>query len=172
MTLFFTKNLYFTTTNFFISYFLVTSYFIRTFLNTTSPNIGGTDAWAVPFLKFLGDSPPKSLPMTAGGLLLPAFHPCYVPEPSHPSFLILMVNVISCPSSFLVTFRILSLLDLSSILQRQVISATSILVSHSPAFGPIHYRRDVPYIFNLVAVLPPCLVHRTTHCQGWANSTF
>ena len=35
--------------------------------NTTYPNIGvGTDAWAVPHLKFLGDrppSPPKFLPM-------------------------------------------------------------------------------------------------------------
>jgi len=27
--------------------------------NTTSLNIGGTDAWAVPYLKFLGDHPPS-----------------------------------------------------------------------------------------------------------------
>ena len=30
----------------------------RTSDNTTSQNIGGTDAWAVPHLKFLGDHPP------------------------------------------------------------------------------------------------------------------
>src|SRR6218665_2990156 len=28
--------------------------------NTTSQNIGGTDAWAVPHLKFLGDRPPNT----------------------------------------------------------------------------------------------------------------
>jgi len=28
--------------------------------NTTSPNIGGTDAWAVPHLKFWGDRPQVS----------------------------------------------------------------------------------------------------------------
>src|SRR6218665_3537486 len=35
--------------------------------NTTSLNIGGTNAWAVPHLKYLGDrppSPPRSPPLT------------------------------------------------------------------------------------------------------------
>jgi len=69
MTLFLTKNLYFTTKNSFISPFLVTSYFSRASLNTTSPNIGGTNAWAVPHLKFWRGpvslpQPPRSPPMT------------------------------------------------------------------------------------------------------------
>ena len=41
-------------------------YSVRTFArsdNTTSQNIGGTDTWAVPHLKFGGDRPPKSPPM-------------------------------------------------------------------------------------------------------------
>jgi len=53
MTLFLTKNLYFTTKiplSHFFSYFVLS----RAYRNTTSPNIGGTDAWAVPNLKFLG----------------------------------------------------------------------------------------------------------------------
>ena len=52
MTLSLTKKLYFTTKISFISPFLVILYFFRAFLNTTSPNIGVTDAWAVPHLKF------------------------------------------------------------------------------------------------------------------------
>src|SRR6218665_1053887 len=32
----------------------------RTSDNTTSPNIGGTNAWAVPHLKIWGDRPPQS----------------------------------------------------------------------------------------------------------------
>src|SRR6218665_520250 len=61
ITSFFAKNLYFTK-NSFISPSLVTSYFPahpRTLY--TSPNIGGTDAWAVPHLKFSGQRPPQSL---------------------------------------------------------------------------------------------------------------
>src|SRR6218665_3651941 len=61
MTLLLTKNLYFTKKFLHLTFFLVTSYFSRAFLNTTSANIGGTDAWASvpPSLQF----PPKSPPM-------------------------------------------------------------------------------------------------------------
>src|SRR6218665_365770 len=54
--------------------------------------------------------------------------------PNHVSllFLILSTIVTCCPSSFLVTlFRILSLLDLPSILRSQLISTTTILLSSS-----------------------------------------
>ena len=49
--------------------FLVTLYFSRASLSTTSPNIGGTDAWTVPPPQILGGPsqavPPKSLPMVS-----------------------------------------------------------------------------------------------------------
>src|SRR6218665_1853407 len=75
-------------------------------------------------------------------------------------FLILSTNVDCCPSSFLVTsFRILSLLDLPSILRSQLISATSILLSSS-FLRPQHSdpyiitgMTNVPYSFTLVAVV-------------------
>src|SRR6218665_182798 len=41
--------------------FLFCSYFRTHPDNTTSQNIGGTDAWAVPHLKFGGDRPPSPL---------------------------------------------------------------------------------------------------------------
>ena len=41
----------------------------RTFENTTSQNIGGTNAWAVPHLKLWGDRPPFPL----------GFRPWHVP---------------------------------------------------------------------------------------------
>src|SRR6218665_3290230 len=75
-------------------------------------------------------------------------------------FLILSTNVTCCPRSFLVTsFRILSLLDLPSILGSQLISATSILLSssflrhqHSDPYI-ITGMTNVPYSFTLVAVV-------------------
>src|SRR6218665_2915785 len=82
--------------------------------------------------------------------------------PNHVSllFLILSINVTCCPSSFLVTsFRILSLLDLPSILRSLLISATSILLSssflrhqHSDPYI-ITRMTNVPYSFTLVAVV-------------------
>src|SRR6218665_1538682 len=45
----------------------------RTSDNTASQNIGGTNAWAVPHLKFWGDrppSPPRSPPLIVGYTLL------------------------------------------------------------------------------------------------------
>src|SRR6218665_72929 len=66
---------------------------------------------------------------TTTGSLFPS---SLVTCPNHVSllFLILSTNVTCCPSSFLVTsFRILSLLNLPSILRSQLISATSILLS-------------------------------------------
>src|SRR6218665_1606836 len=75
-------------------------------------------------------------------------------------FLILSTNVTCCPSSILVTsFRILSVLDLPSILRSQLISATSILLSssflrhqHSDPYI-ITGMTNVPYSFTLVAVV-------------------
>src|SRR6218665_267242 len=46
----------------------MSAFSVRTCDNITSPNIGGTDAWAVPHLKFWGDRPPSPLrspPMAA-----------------------------------------------------------------------------------------------------------
>ena len=66
MALFFTKNLYFRTRNSFMTPFLTQFVLSHASDNTTSRNIGGTDAWGVPHLTFLGDRPPvlpKSLPM-------------------------------------------------------------------------------------------------------------
>ena len=37
-------------------------YSVRTLMRITSQNIGGTDAWAVPHLKFWGDRPPGLRP--------------------------------------------------------------------------------------------------------------
>src|SRR6218665_2562600 len=95
---------------------------------------------------------------TAGSLLPSILVTC----PNHVSllFLILSISVISCPSSFLViSFRILSLLDLRSILRSQLISATSILISssflrhqHSDPYI-ITGMTNVPYSFTLVAVV-------------------
>src|SRR6218665_2115726 len=75
-------------------------------------------------------------------------------------FLILATNATCCPSSFLVTsFRILSLLDLPSILRSQLISATSILLSSSflrhQHLDPyiITGMTNVSYSFTLVAVV-------------------
>src|SRR6218665_3673178 len=39
--------------------FFLFSYFRTLPCNTTSPNIGGTNAWAVPHLKFGGNRPPS-----------------------------------------------------------------------------------------------------------------
>src|SRR6218665_4011728 len=83
----------------------------------------------VVFLCFLF---PSSCPYSATiGSLCPSI---LVTCPNHVSlhFLILSTNVTCCPKFFLVTsFRILSLLDLPSILPSQLISATSILLSSS-----------------------------------------
>ena len=75
-------------------------------------------------------------------------------------FLILSISVISCPSFFLViSFRILSLLDLPSILRSQLISATSIFLSssflkhqHSDPYI-ITGMTNVPYSFTLLVVV-------------------
>src|SRR6218665_3766471 len=103
---------------------------------------------------------PSTCPYSATtGSLFPSI---LVTCPNHVSllFLILSTNVTCCPSSFLVTsFRILSLLDLSSILRSQLISATSILLSssflrhqHSDPYI-ITGMTNVPYSFTLVAVV-------------------
>src|SRR6218665_857117 len=73
--------------------------------------------------------------------------------PNHVSlhFLILSTNVTCCSSSFLVTsFRILSLLDLPSILRRQLISATSILLSSSF----LRHQNSAPYIITAITNIP------------------
>src|SRR6218665_3045620 len=103
---------------------------------------------------------PSTCPYSATtGSLFPSI---LVACPNHVSllFLILSTNVTCCSSSFLVTsFRILSLLDLPSILRSQLISATSILLS---SFFLRHQHSDpyittgmtnVPYSFTLVAVV-------------------
>src|SRR6218665_2826551 len=81
---------------------------------------------------------PSTCPYSATtGSLFPSI---LVTCPNHVSllFLILSTNVTCCPSSFLVTsFRILSLLDLPSILRSQLISATS-----------INYNRREPPVEN------------------------
>ena len=74
---------------------------------------------------------PSTCPYSATtGNLFPSI---LVTCPNHLSlFLILSTNVTCCPSSFLVTsFRILSLLDLPTILRSQLISASNILLSSS-----------------------------------------
>src|SRR6218665_3650273 len=58
MAIFFKKSLYFRTRNLFTTHFLLSPH---TSENTTSRNIGGTDAWAVPHLKFWGTVPQSSL---------------------------------------------------------------------------------------------------------------
>src|SRR6218665_1005102 len=76
MALFFTKNLYFRIKNFFMTPFFTQLVLSHASDNTTSRNIGGTDAWSVgtvPHLKFWGDRPPvppKSPPMHSSALLL------------------------------------------------------------------------------------------------------
>ena len=103
---------------------------------------------------------PSTCPYSATtGSLFPSI---LVTCPNHVSllFLILSTNVTCCPSSFQVTsFRILSLLDLPSILRSQLISATSILLSssflrqqHSDPYI-ITGMTNVPYSFTLVAVV-------------------
>src|SRR6218665_36201 len=75
--------------------------------------------------------------------------------PNHVSllFLILSANVTYCPSSFLVTsFRILSLLDLPSILRSQLISATSILLSTSF----LRHQHSDPYIITGMTNIDQC----------------
>src|SRR6218665_2448802 len=68
MILFLTKNLYFTNNKKILHLILFYCHFVLSHasLNTTSTNIRGTDAWAVPHLKFFGEpspSSPKSPPM-------------------------------------------------------------------------------------------------------------
>src|SRR6218665_205640 len=103
---------------------------------------------------------PSTCPYSATtGSLFPSI---LVTCPNHVSLLFsdLSTNVTCCPSSFLVTsFRILSLLDLPSILRSQLISATSILLSssflmhqHSDPYI-ITGMTNVPYSFTLVAVV-------------------
>src|SRR6218665_1140651 len=99
---------------------------------------------------------PSNCPYSATtGSLFPSI---LVTCPNHVSFLflILSTNVTCCPSSFLVTsFRILSLLDLPSILRSQLISATSILLSSSflrhqqSDLYIITEMTNVPYSFTL-----------------------
>src|SRR6218665_2755678 len=89
-----------------------------------------------------------------------SLHPCYVPKPRQPCFSNVVYQCNLLPSSFLViSFRILSLLDLRSILRSQLISATSILISssflrhqHSDPYI-ITGMTNVPYSFTLVAVV-------------------
>src|SRR6218665_4131659 len=75
---------------------------------------------------------PSTCPYSATtGSLFPSI-PVTCPDQVSLLFLILSINVTCSPSSFLVTsFRILSLLDLPSILRSQFIPATSILLSSS-----------------------------------------
>src|SRR6218665_39695 len=90
-------------------------------------------------------------------------------------FLILSTNMTCCPSSFLVTsFRILSLLDLPSILRSQLISATSILLSssflrhqHSDPYI-LTGMTNVPYSFTLVAVV--ILFDLILVCDNWKSA--
>ena len=63
ITLFSTKNLCFTHKNVFTStFYLFFSHFVLSpaSINITSPNIGGTDAWAVPTSNILGGTSPQS----------------------------------------------------------------------------------------------------------------
>src|SRR6218665_881316 len=103
---------------------------------------------------------PSTCPYSATtGSLFPSI---LITCPNHVSllFLIFSTNVTCCPSSFLVTsLRILSLLDLPSILRSQLISATSIVLSssflrhqHSDPYI-ITGIANVPYSFTLVAVV-------------------
>src|SRR6218665_1310127 len=88
---------------------------------------------------------PSTSPYSATtGSLFPSI---LVTCPNHVSllFLILSTKVTCCPSSFLVTsFRIMSLLDLPSILRSQLISATSILLSSSF----LKHQHSDPYIIT------------------------
>ena len=61
MTLFFTNNLYLRTKNSFITLFFNQFVLCHASNNTISPNIGRTDAWTVPHLKFWGNRPPIPL---------------------------------------------------------------------------------------------------------------
>ena len=58
---FFTRKTTISENNSLMTPFLLCSYF-RASDNTTSQNIGGTDAWAVPHLKFWVYRPPASPP--------------------------------------------------------------------------------------------------------------
>src|SRR6218665_2062849 len=72
MTLFLMKGLHFRTKNSFMSHFVKHFVLSRASHNTTSPNIGGTDAWAAPHLKFGGTVhpvPSKSPPMGATAIM-------------------------------------------------------------------------------------------------------
>src|SRR6218665_1867891 len=88
---------------------------------------------------------PSTSPYSATtGSLFPSI---LVTCPNHVSllFLILSTKVTCCPSSFLVTsFRIVSLLDLPSILRSQLISATNILLSSSF----LKHQHSDPYIIT------------------------
>jgi len=59
MALFFTKNLYFRTKNSFMTSFFTHFVLSHAFDNTTSQNIRGTDAWAVPPPQIWGDCLPS-----------------------------------------------------------------------------------------------------------------
>src|SRR6218665_2050620 len=82
-------------------------------------------------IHFFGCLPLLFVPCTCSYSLFPSI---FVKCPNHISllFLILIINVISCPSSILATsFFILSPLDIPNILHSQLVSATSILLSSS-----------------------------------------
>src|SRR6218665_4098960 len=120
-------------------------------------------------IQFFGSLPlllvPSTCPYSATTGRPSLFPSILVTCPNHVSllFLILSTNVTCCPSCFLVTsFRILSLLDLPSMLRSQLISATSILLSssflrhqHSDLYI-ITGMTYVPYSFTLVAVVTCC----------------
>src|SRR6218665_2092020 len=62
---FFRKNFSFSRPKFLMTFFSHRpgfSVFLCLLYNTTSLNIGGTNAWAVPHLKFWGDRPPSPPP--------------------------------------------------------------------------------------------------------------
>jgi len=74
MVLFFTKNLYFRSKNSFMTPFFTQFVLSHASDNTTSRNIGGTGAWAVPTTNFGGDRPPKSPPMHPSALAYIQLH--------------------------------------------------------------------------------------------------
>src|SRR6218665_1275960 len=81
----------------FLKKFLMTPFFTQFVLshasdNTTSRNIGGTDAWAVPHLQFVGTVPqslPKSPPMHSNIHVLSR----PLQNPAHPLYPIILLSL-------------------------------------------------------------------------------
>src|SRR6218665_92483 len=78
--------------------------------NTTSQNIGGADAWAVPHLKFWGDRPP-SLPLAS--IILFSSPSDRITCPNNPSFLLSAVCYSVSSSSIPISMRTLSVVFFS-----------------------------------------------------------